>query len=255
MPGARAKRWRAFLSVTKGPAGTPVNAIDRIGNGPWYDRKGRLVSMTKNGLLMRRPQGAETTIINDLPNEDGVPNHDPDGTGVIDNHNVLTGSTPTGTIDPDGLSATCQDWTNNTARGGEPRCGVSWPRGGLINWISVLNEGGCAPGVTPRAKTKAPTAPSARWAATARSTAWRSRRSPLGAAPPRAPRPAARSPRSPAPPRLSTYSKGTTGRSRAVVKGAVLPLSHTLSPQRGEGLKWPGSRSGNPRSRAGGSKP
>lgn len=40
MPGAGSKTWRAFLSVTKGPDGMPVHAIDRIGNGPWYDRLG-----------------------------------------------------------------------------------------------------------------------------------------------------------------------------------------------------------------------
>jgi hypothetical protein len=39
MPGNN-KRWRAFLSVTKGEDGQPVDAISRIGNGPWYDRLG-----------------------------------------------------------------------------------------------------------------------------------------------------------------------------------------------------------------------
>lgn len=147
MPG-NAKTWRALLSVTKGPGGTPVNAIDRVGAGPWYDRLGRLVAMNKTALLKERPEGADPAIINDLPNEDGVPNHNP-GTGVIDNHNVLTGSTTTGTVDNAGLTATCQDWTSAVSSGGRPRCGVSWPRASLVNWISVLNEGGCAPGATP----------------------------------------------------------------------------------------------------------
>jgi hypothetical protein len=147
MPG-NGKTWRAFLSVTRGPAGTPVNAIDRIGDGPWYDRLGRPVAMNKAALLNERPQGADPAIINDLPNEDGIPNHNP-GTGVIDNHNVLTGSTTSGTVDAQGLTATCQDWTSAVSSGGRPRCGVSWPRASLVHWISVLNEGGCAPGATP----------------------------------------------------------------------------------------------------------
>jgi hypothetical protein len=147
MPG-NGKTWRAFLSVTRGPAGTAVNAVDRVGDGPWYDRQGRLVSMTRGGLLKVRPEGADTTILNDLPNEEGVPNHDP-GTGIIDNHNVLTGSKADGTLDAQGLSATCQDWTSAVSSGGKPRCGVSWPRSSLTNWISQLNEGGCAPGSTP----------------------------------------------------------------------------------------------------------
>jgi hypothetical protein len=147
MPG-NGKTWRAFLSVSKGPEGSAVNAIDRVGEGPWYDRKGRVLAMNKAALLQTRPQGADPAIANDLPNEDGVPNHDP-GSGIIDNHNVLTGSTAMGTLDSKGLTATCQDWTSGTAQGGKPRCGVSWPRASLTNWISTLNEGGCEPGTTP----------------------------------------------------------------------------------------------------------
>ena len=148
MPG-NGKTWRAFLSVTKGPDGNPVNAIDRVGEGPWYDRRCRLVTMNKAGITQTRPEGADPIIADDLPNEDGVPNHDPDGTGEIDNHNFLTGSTAAGLITGTKLADTCQDWTSAESGGGKPRCGVSWPRAQLINWISVLNEGGCAPGVTP----------------------------------------------------------------------------------------------------------
>jgi hypothetical protein len=147
MPG-NGKTWRAFLSATKGPDGKAVNAIDRVGEGPWYDRRGRVVAMNKAALLQERPEGADPAISDDLPNEDGVPNHNP-GTGIIDNHNVLTGSTEMGTLDTQGLTATCQDWTNSTSEGGRPRCGVSWPRGGIVHWISVLNESGCEPGATP----------------------------------------------------------------------------------------------------------
>jgi len=147
MPG-NGKTWRAFLSVTAGPSGTPVNAVDRIGTGPWYDRLGRVFAMTKTDLLNQRPTGADPAILNDFPNEFGVPNHNPDGT-VIDNHNVLTGSNTMGNVNGTNKSDTCQDWTSAVSGGGAPRCGVSWPRSSLIHWISVLNEGGCAPGVTP----------------------------------------------------------------------------------------------------------
>lgn len=142
------KTWRAFLSVTKGPDGKPVNAIDRVGEGPWYDRLGRMFAANKAALISTRPQGADPLIIDDFPNEEGVPNHDP-GTGIIDNHNMLTGSDTMGKLDAKGLMATCQDWTSSAKEGGKPRCGVSWPRGQLTHWISVLNEGGCVPGTTP----------------------------------------------------------------------------------------------------------
>jgi len=49
-----------------------VNAIDRIGSGPWHDRLGRLFANNNAELLNTRPINANTTIINDIPNEDGV---------------------------------------------------------------------------------------------------------------------------------------------------------------------------------------
>lgn len=149
MPGSSVKGWRALLSVTADAKGNKVDAITRIGEGPWYDRIGRVLVPKKADMLNPRPMNGDATIQNDLPNEYGIPNHDP-GTGIIDNHNILTGSTTTGTMDSQGLTATCQDWTSAVSSGGRPRCGVSWPRGtSIVHWISTLNEGGCAPGATP----------------------------------------------------------------------------------------------------------
>jgi len=161
MPGAGNKGWRAFLSTTTGgPDGGPVHAIDRIGEGPWYDRVGRVVAMNKEALLNDRPEGADPIIINDLPNEYGIPNQYPGGTpdSYQDNHHMLTGSGTDGRLHTNGLSATCQDWTSAEAGGGRPRCGMSFPRGGRggwpppgggsgSNWISAYDESGCLPGV------------------------------------------------------------------------------------------------------------
>jgi hypothetical protein len=148
MPGAGQKTWRAFLSATAGPGGGgPVNAIDRVGNGPWYDRIGRLVAMTKADLAQSRPRGGSPMIINDLPNESGVPNgHPVPGGPRVDNHHTLTGSSPTGTLNSMNKSDTCQDWTSAVGSGGRPRVGVSWPRAAGDSWISWGFEGGCAPG-------------------------------------------------------------------------------------------------------------
>jgi len=149
MPGSSVKGWRAFLSVTAGAGGEKVDAITRIGEGPWYDRIGRVMAPSLADLLNTRPMNGDAVIQNDLPNEDGIPNHDP-GSGIIDNHNILTGSSTKGTLDAQGLTATCQDWTSSISSGGRPRCGVSWPRGSsIVHWLSQLNEGGCAPGATP----------------------------------------------------------------------------------------------------------
>jgi hypothetical protein len=135
------KTWRAFLSTVSGP----VNAIDRIGEGPWYDRNGRLVAMNKAGLAMTRPSGADAVIINDLPNEDGVPNHNPDGTGNVDHHDILTGSTATGTLHASGVTATCQDWTSVGT--GSPVIGHSWPASSGMSWSSSHSVPSCAAGV------------------------------------------------------------------------------------------------------------
>jgi hypothetical protein len=186
MPGAGGKGWRAFLSVTRGPSGGPVHAIDRIGDGPWYDRLGRVLAMTKADLLFDRPRGADPAIGSDFPNEDGVPNHAPEGTMQVDNHDFLTGTNDMGQLyDPD-WSHTCHDWTSSVGSDGRPRVVHSWPRnfgggfggtggggrggfpfpfpdggfpfgdGGMdpgqnvngANWMSSLDEAGCAAGAS-----------------------------------------------------------------------------------------------------------
>jgi hypothetical protein len=148
-PGAGCKTWRAFLSVTKGPSGTPINAIDRVGSGPWYDRTDRLVAMTKDDLVQDRPRGADPAIINDLPNEFGVPNHNPDGQGNVDNHTTLTGTGAQGVLFSMDWGFTCHDWTSKVGTDGTPKIGFSWKGGaGAINgssWYSgQFNESGCA---------------------------------------------------------------------------------------------------------------
>jgi hypothetical protein len=149
MPGAAAKQWRAFLSASAGEDGQPVDAIDRIGEGPWYDRLGRVVAMTKQELQNVRPLGADPAIIDDLPNEDGVPNHQPDPTQPeVDNHDTLTGSDQDGRFM--GVGATCDDWTSSVGQEGvRPRIGHSWPRNpdNGRHWISDHDAGGCAAGV------------------------------------------------------------------------------------------------------------
>jgi hypothetical protein len=147
MPGSKVKQWRAFLSVTADASGKQVNAIDRIGQGPWYDRLGRLMGATIKDLQQTRPN-ADAAIKNDLPNEYGIPNHRPDPTQpVVDNHHFVTGSSTTGTLYSS--TATCADWTSVSASSGKPRCGFSWPRtiGGDFNWMSGFDAGGCVAGI------------------------------------------------------------------------------------------------------------
>jgi hypothetical protein len=156
MPGAGAKQWHAFLSTVKGP----VNAKDRIGAGPWYDRAGRLVAMNLTELLQDRPN-ADAAIKQDLPNETGTPNHRPNPNAPEDdNHHTLTGSKPDGTLY--NQTATCMDWTSSSRDNvatGRPRIGFSWSVPGRTNWISGQDEGGCGAGVAGEASENGPSDP------------------------------------------------------------------------------------------------
>jgi len=153
MPGSGNKGWRAFLSVTADAQGKKVDAISRIGEGPWYDRVGRVMAPTKADLLNTRPMNGDPAIQNDLPNENGIPNHRPDPTKPEDdNHHTITGSTTTGTLYS--ATATCLDWTSVATTSGKPRAGFSWPRGGGggggtsgSHWISGFDAGGCVAGI------------------------------------------------------------------------------------------------------------
>ena len=42
--GAGTRVWRAYLSAAPAQNQPPVNARDRIGNGPWYNAKGALIA-------------------------------------------------------------------------------------------------------------------------------------------------------------------------------------------------------------------
>lgn len=169
LPG-NCRTWKAFLTTSK------VNAIDRVGKGPWYDRLNRTIANNLTELAATRPGGITvSTILNNLPNEDGTPHHNEEAdcanaNSCADNHDVLTGSDSDGKActattcsgfggggGPGGgmgggnaiTDWTCKDWTLSTATAGiAPRCGHTWPTmtGGTDDWISRLTETGCAPG-------------------------------------------------------------------------------------------------------------
>ncbi|MFT3927079.1 MAG: hypothetical protein QM778_31325 [Myxococcales bacterium] len=167
LPAASEKTWRAFLSTSY------EHARDRIGAGPWYDRHGRLVANSLEELTALRPTAADPAIRDDLPNEDGVPNHDPYGKGGVDNHDVLTGSDAAGRLYGSAPDNTCDDWTS-AAPSGSPRMGHSWPRDSeavragdpLASWSSAHDGAGCAPGLnlieTGKPITKSPLSPTGR---------------------------------------------------------------------------------------------
>jgi hypothetical protein len=104
---------------------------------------------TKADLLNLRPANGDEAIKNDLPNENGIPNHRPDPSKPEeDNHHTITGSNATGTLSS--AMATCNDWTSTDgATPGRPTAGFSWPRGSGTNganWMTTFSAQGCSPG-------------------------------------------------------------------------------------------------------------
>lgn len=97
IPGAASKTWMAYMSNSE----PRVNAIDRIGSGPWYNFKGK--EITKSLLMGKGP------IYADMLDEKG-------GTVEIKNeHDIVTGSDNSGQLAIiDGNPHTCNDWTDGT---------------------------------------------------------------------------------------------------------------------------------------------
>ena len=104
--GAGDKTWRAYLSTTAGSGGAPVNARDRIGNGPWQNAKGVVIAKDvaelhgQNNLTKQTALNEKGEVVNgrgDTPNK----------------HDILTGSRPDGTAFPGSEDTTCGNWTKS----------------------------------------------------------------------------------------------------------------------------------------------
>jgi hypothetical protein len=160
------KTWRAFLSTSGFQGGPQVDAIDRIGEGPWFDFSGRLFAETLEGLLPGgdgRPADADAQLAEMFSDEYGDAMQPND---QVDNHDTLTGSNSEGRLytsntDNDGRAATCEDWTSNTLQGqqtggggpgggGPVPVGHSWPRNNNNGrqWIQEHTVRGCEAGAS-----------------------------------------------------------------------------------------------------------
>jgi hypothetical protein len=155
------KVWRAFLSTAGVSGGTRVDAIDRIGPGPWYDFNGRKLADDVAGLMPEgndgRPADADPELADMFTDENG---EDARPNMQIDNHDTLTGSNPQGRLFDDGDGgrvATCEDWTSSTLRGmeanafgmgGQIPVGHSWPRSATNGrqWVNDHTINGCEAG-------------------------------------------------------------------------------------------------------------
>src|SRR5258707_10399619 len=103
--GAGGKTWRAYLSTNAGAPGGPVNARDRIGNGPWQNFKGEVIATNVDNLHSANKITRDTALTEKGTMVNGV--------GMQPNqHDAMTGSTAEGRVFPANLNLTCNNWSS-----------------------------------------------------------------------------------------------------------------------------------------------
>ncbi len=131
--GAGNHTWRAYLSAS---SPKPVNAKDRIGNGPWQNAKGVVVATNVADL---HSDTNKLSKENSLTEKGEVVN----GRGDNPNrHDILTGSNMDGTLAAD---STCNNWTSSGE--GSAMLGHHDRQGGGTNptsWNSAHPSKGCS---------------------------------------------------------------------------------------------------------------
>lgn len=112
--GSNGKTWHAYLSQTGAGTTPPVNARDRIGNGPWYNAKGALVAWNVADLHGDVNRDRNNINKTNALDEKGNPVK---GTGDQPNtHDILTGSDSQGrALLGTSQNTTCNNWTSNAA--------------------------------------------------------------------------------------------------------------------------------------------
>jgi hypothetical protein len=106
--GAGGKTWRAYLSSNAANQGGPVNARDRIGNGPWQNFKGEVIATSIDNLHSANNKITRETALT----EKGTMVN---GVGMQPNqHDAMTGSTEDGRAFPANLNLTCNNWSSST---------------------------------------------------------------------------------------------------------------------------------------------
>jgi hypothetical protein len=105
--GAGKKTWRAYLSTQAADGKPAINARDRIGKGPWVNTAGVQVAANPDELHSAKSKiGVE---IGRAENGRRIPGRQ----FVVNQHDILTGSTADGRAFPPGKDRTCGNWTKN----------------------------------------------------------------------------------------------------------------------------------------------
>jgi hypothetical protein len=139
--GAGPRSWRAYLSAAAAAGQPPVNARDRIGDGPWYNARGTLIAWNVADLHGDFQRDRNSINKEFALDEKGQPVK---GRGDQPNqHDILTGSDSHGRVVlGSAANTTCNNWTSNSTGsavvGHHDRSG-----GGNSSWNAAHGSRGC----------------------------------------------------------------------------------------------------------------
>ena len=133
--------WRAYLSNSAVGGAPAVNARDRIGRGPWQNAKGVVIARSVEDLHSASNNLNKETALT----EKGAVN--PGRGDPVNQHDILTGSSPDGRAVPGEKDMTCGNWTKSGAGaaivGHHDRQGLK-PDEPSRSWNSSLPSRGCS---------------------------------------------------------------------------------------------------------------
>jgi hypothetical protein len=159
IPTPPGRTWRAYLSATAAAGQPAVNARDRIGAGPWYNKNGQLIANNVADLHGDVERDRNSINRNFALNEKGEPVNGvappgtPPGTAPPNQHDILTGSDSHGRARAGADDTTCNNYTSNaspppgTPRGQGPGVWLGHHDrigGGNSSWNATHKSAGCS---------------------------------------------------------------------------------------------------------------
>jgi hypothetical protein len=105
--GAGGRTWHAYLSASASGGSAAVNARDRIGRGPWQNSKGVVIAQSVDDLHSAGNNLNKQTALTETGGT--VPGRgDP-----VNQHDILTGSSPDGRAMAGNTDTTCGNWSSS----------------------------------------------------------------------------------------------------------------------------------------------
>jgi hypothetical protein len=105
--GSKHSNWKAYLSTTLPGGDAGASARERIGKGPWYNAKGVMVAKNLDDLHSEHANITKQTALTEKGEM-------VKGRGdAVNEHDILTGSDPSGRFSTAAGDTTCGNWTKS----------------------------------------------------------------------------------------------------------------------------------------------